>query len=288
MDQYYAGAHLNISSSGASNSNMGIFATANQHRAELRSLGAFPCISHTMSLKGVLHFRKSRPGELVSYLSEVEKPLLIRAWVLQEHIFSRRILWYDTDQLRWQCHETKEIESVHQPNQFSSHFSSHPGKGLFVMPVIQPRSEIEDSDNPSALPNRLGGMEVPAITAKWIPEVDEEKLSNLLQWWYSTLSSYTNRKMTYPDDRLPGIAGLAKEFSRRTAYTYICGLWREDIIRGLCWGSPGTRLQVTLESTPPSYSWASTSGLDSLELLLGGKSGRRWLVDHRFQATMPS
>lgn len=116
------------------------------------------------------------------------------------------------------------------------------------MPTLRPRPEMGDT-----------------VKMKSTPQVEDEELSGLLQWWYSTLYAYTQRKMTYPDDRLPGIAGLAKEFSKRTGYNYLCELWKEDIIRGLCWSSSGTRLQTALESSPPTWCWASTNELNRFQ-----------------------
>ena len=57
MDQYYSGAYLNISPSESSNSNEGIFLTANENRADFRSLVASRCISHTLNLSGAIHLR---------------------------------------------------------------------------------------------------------------------------------------------------------------------------------------------------------------------------------------
>jgi len=104
-----------------------------------------------------------------------------------------------------------QLEGVERSDSSPLHHTlDHPGKRLFQMPVVRLSLEMESTTE-----------------TKSTPEVD-------LQWWYSTLFDYTERKMTYPDDRLPGIAGLVKEFSKRTTYNYICGLWREDLIRGLC------------------------------------------------------
>jgi hypothetical protein len=69
--------------------------------------------------------------------------------------------------------------------------------------------------------------------------------------------------ITPPNDRLPAIAGLAKEFAKRTGFTYICGLWKEDFLHGLLWDAHGTRISMRTESWAPSWSWPSVTGLES-------------------------
>jgi hypothetical protein len=242
MDAYYKGAYLNISPSAASDSTMGIFSTANQHRAIYRSLGTLPCSSQTKNISGFLHLRCPESVGLVNYLSR-------RAWVLQETILSNRILWYDADQLRWNCNSSIVAETQ-QSN--ISRISNPPKKAIFKIPTIESSSTTTTHK------------------AESYAQVVDMGLPKDLEWWYSTLEDYTNREITYPDDRFPGIAGLAKEFSRRTGYHYVCGVWRENLIQGLCWTCLGTRQQAKLTSVLPSWSWASTNGLERRAFFAGG------------------
>lgn len=213
MDAYYNGAYLNIAASAASDSKMGIFSTANQGRAEYRSLGTLPCSSKTKHISGFLHLRRAGHMCLEDYLSR-------RAWVLQETILSNRMLSYDASKLRWNCNPLIVVK----PEQFDiSTISNPPEKAIFKIPPIESPS--------STTINKAEGHE----------QILDMGLPQALKWCYSTLEDYTNRALIYPDDHFPGIAGLAKEFSRRTGYNYICGLWREDLIQGLCWTCIGTK-----------------------------------------------
>ncbi|KAE8440316.1 hypothetical protein EG329_008886 [Mollisiaceae sp. DMI_Dod_QoI] len=76
-----------------------------------------------------------------------------------------------------------------------------------------------------------------------------------------------SRIMKFPDDRLPGVAGLAKEFAARTGLTYMCGLWKENVVRGLGWNAYGTKSKMNLSTAPPSWSWACLSELPSAMIL---------------------
>ena len=109
-----------------------------------------------------------------------------------------------------------------------SRISNPPKKAIFKIPTLESSSTTTTH------------------SAEGYAQIVDMDLSKALEWWYSTLEDYTNRKITYPDDRFPGIAGLAKEFSRRTGYHYLCGFWREDLIQGLCWTCLGTRQQANL------------------------------------------
>ena len=206
MDAYYNGAYLNIYASAASDSTMGIFSTANQHRAEHRSLATLPCSSQTKHISGFLHLRC--PGHVgwKNYLSR-------RAWVLQETILSNRVLWYNDNQLCWKCNSLTVVKTRQSD---ISRISNPPEKVIFKIPTIQSGSTTTTSKN------------------EGYAQIEDTTLPKALDWWYFTLEDYTNRKITYPDDRFPGIAGLAKEFSRRTGYHYVCGVWRENLIQGLC------------------------------------------------------
>src|SRR6266536_300462 len=53
--------------------------------------------------------------------------------------------------------------------------------------------------------------------------------------WYSILVEFRQRKLTYHSDNRLALSGLAKEFALRTGDTYLAGIWRRDIFRGLSW-----------------------------------------------------
>lgn len=81
--------------------------------------------------------------------------------------------------------------------------------------------------------------------------------------WCKVVRQFTSRQLALPLDKLPAIAGMAKEYSRHYAVTkYHAGLWREKILAQLLW-YPRDDLEVT-RRTPqyvaPSWSWACLIG----------------------------
>lgn len=90
--------------------------------------------------------------------------------------------------------------------------------------------------------------------------------------WSNIVEPYSNRDLTFPDDRLPALSGLAKKFWKATDYTYIAGLWQESIWYDLMWqhdtvAAPNTQIidattshaTVTARYIGPSFSWVSTT-----------------------------
>lgn len=79
---------------------------------------------------------------------------------------------------------------------------------------------------------------------------------------------FTRRDITFPSDRLPALAGIAKELGRVLDYTtYRYGIWMEDPI-GLLWSHDKTYRHSSYEQDgrvliaqqapdSPSWSWAS-------------------------------
>jgi hypothetical protein len=81
-------------------------------------------------------------------------------------------------------------------------------------------------------------------------------LPDPVTWWYVALWKYFERRITFQDDLLPAIAGLAEKVAERTGYHNDCGLWREDIHRGLLW-QRSVSAKRSSGTSSPSWSWAS-------------------------------
>ncbi|KAF4544567.1 Heterokaryon incompatibility protein [Lasiodiplodia theobromae] len=91
-----------------------------------------------------------------------------------------------------------------------------------------------------------------------------------MQRWYELMEEYSLRDLTYQQDRLPAICGLARDVSDRLGLEYVAGLWASDLQKGLLWTTlaeddedkiPLTQRLAELTSTDaylaPSWSWVS-------------------------------
>jgi hypothetical protein len=68
--------------------------------------------------------------------------------------------------------------------------------------------------------------------------------------------------LTFLDDKLPAISGIAAHFQQQTGFHYVAGLWKETLMFDLVWVSWGweelDKPPGTVEA--PSWSWASIHG----------------------------
>jgi hypothetical protein len=87
--------------------------------------------------------------------------------------------------------------------------------------------------------------------------LSEGETSQLIDYWYAIVEQYIPRSLTYSTDRLPAISGIAKTVAAVKNYTYIAGLWREDLLRSLCWEIKIGRARRPSQYIAPSWSWAS-------------------------------
>lgn len=74
--------------------------------------------------------------------------------------------------------------------------------------------------------------------------------------WNNIVKEYSSRQITYEKDRLPALDGLAARYLQNTGYTYLSGLWLEEMPLSLLW-ERDTKAITPINRTMPSWSWAS-------------------------------
>jgi hypothetical protein len=83
-------------------------------------------------------------------------------------------------------------------------------------------------------------------------------------FWCAKIASYSDCILTYGQDKLPTISGLAWALAPKIGSKYLAGLWENDLSRGLAWtrqGNPTLFYPMFLNtSRAPSWSWASIDG----------------------------
>jgi hypothetical protein len=158
--------------------------------------------------------------------NEVSKaPLNNRGWVFQERVLASRVLHFGRNQLFWECKQ-----------QFAS------------------------EEFPDQLPSPIG---IETFSVKFQPQT----VNDPLMLWRYAVNLYSKCCLTYQSDKLVALSGLAKYFQRcpRLANdVYIAGLWKSNLLCGLCW-----RTKPIIDNAPylpltyqyaPSWSWASMAG----------------------------
>jgi hypothetical protein len=77
--------------------------------------------------------------------------------------------------------------------------------------------------------------------------------------WYALVEEYTKRNLTFKDDRLLAISGLADRFEGDGKQTYLAGLWQAQLPLSLLWKCVKPERQPEVQRAP-SWSWASIDG----------------------------
>ncbi|KAI0159967.1 HET-domain-containing protein [Hypoxylon sp. FL1284] len=180
--------------------------------------------------------------ELNDYLMDC--PLVHRGWCMQERLLANPILHLGKEQMFWECRTEFKCEDGRTYRAVSD--------GHVMAEFMSTRKRI-------------------GLAAAQGTELD-------FKAWYQLLEEYGVRNFTVSSDKLPALAGAAALFrSTRPTATYLAGLWKEDMARGLLWCAhydhmPGRKVwgisstdRISLLTRPPerrapSWSWASLDG----------------------------
>ena len=223
MDDIFRNSYLTISASHAQSSNTGFLG-----HVDLR----FDAQGYTGEL---LHDRACElPVRLVdNQLGTVELRRLVnydisqdavaeRAWTLQERMLSSRVLSFGRC-ISWMCHAGKQLDNCTGD----------------IWTVNYEHNWFVDCPLPRTLPN----LETEAI-----------------KLWQNTVRDYSRMKVTFEEDKLPALAGLASRFSKmKNSDVYLAGLWRTHLPLHLMWELEGPATRPTTWRAP-SWSWASLDG----------------------------
>ncbi|KAM0143873.1 hypothetical protein ACHAP3_001139 [Botrytis cinerea] len=222
MGKIYSHAYCTIAAAAASNCEGGLFALHSE----------LPLLPQSPKQPGIL-FKSPFPGWDNLYNKST---LIQRSWTLQERELSPRILHFTKHTLLFECREARISDHTHGLN--SNKWALKSSLSRYILnSSIRCLDKIHES----------GGT---------TPHHDmvTEKYYEL---WRKMVQDYNNRKLTHRSDKFPALSGLALEFAYLLDDEYVAGLWKKDLIRGLCWKwlSNRARLQST-HNYGPSWSWA--------------------------------
>jgi len=205
-------------------------------------------------------YKESRPnGESLQIYAQLPRddlydtPLDTRAWIFQEEILARRTLKFTPKGLRWSCASFCMAEAT-------------PGIGLH--PRARPHHNFRE------------WLSRPDWKPDWAEALDPRR--RYFEDWYEAVANFTQRGIKFSSDRLPAMAGLATRVGELRGYTYLQGLWKEDLEFGLLWfvSKPGPRGDFLSEILRGSeyYRVAPASGSLSAANLVarGGGTTQKW------------
>jgi hypothetical protein len=156
--------------------------------------------------------------------SDEHDPVNRRGWTFQENLLSKRVIVYGSRYLRWVCRSIPTELGYDNVLQ-----------GSFL-------TRFQD----------LHGVH---------PTKDKRHVLELYDGWNRTISQFSKRSLTFPEDNLRAVAGIASEFANALDDTYVAGLWKGDLVRGILWHTSmsieGGLQPRSLRYVAPTWSWAS-------------------------------
>lgn len=168
-----------------------------------------------------------------------DSPLNKRGWVLQERLFSTRILHFAASEMVWECKASLNCEC----------------EG-----ILQASTPIRGEESLKALFERAQAMISRNRTKKFLPSWATSgrvlQHRDFFAIWTRIVGAYSARKLTVESDRLPAVSGLARHFS--LGRTYLAGLWADDLPWYLCWSVMRDCVHSKTMYSGPTWSWAST------------------------------
>lgn len=183
-----------------------------------------------------------------------------RGWIFQERALAPRVLHFGFDQVLWECAESERAEEF--PH------------GLPLRSADARRQEFKWNLNTDPLQDATANYKASTLVAERDPRQD----AILAGKWVEVITQYSRCELTKPQDKLIAISGVAKLLAHRFDDTYTAGLWKSNLIGGLCWRVPKMR-RTTQDLIPsglyarrwepsrrlsangaPSWSWASVDG----------------------------
>lgn len=228
MDEIYSSAYITIAATASKGCRNGIFASRSAGYVSVWSPEDMDS-RDANGQNGQIYARPTRYGGVWQY------PLSTRAWALQEHLLSRRVIQYLGTELFWHCRECSALESGPKMNEDGWYY---PGSATEAFrPLL-----LDTTSTPGA-----------------------EEVSKVNLIWEMVAHNYSQRHLTRLSDRVVAISSLAQKFHPILG-RYCFGLWEYDLLAGLTWAShPGSgfdspRNRRLSPAIAPSWSWLSTMG----------------------------
>ncbi|KAF2431518.1 HET-domain-containing protein [Tothia fuscella] len=170
---------------------------------------------------GTVHLSPIRLGNTFRSSVPVE-PTSMRAWTMQEHMLSCRVLIYGSQQLRFVCRSMQRTDGGNIAASLEA-----PG----LIRLKHDKKNGPNSDKPLKAPSLLP--------------------------WDKLVKEYTKRNLTNPEDKLVAFAGITSEYNKLAPDTYLAGIRRSQLVHELMWRCVAGDRKPRPEYRAPSWSWAS-------------------------------
>ncbi|OMP84300.1 hypothetical protein BK809_0000307 [Diplodia seriata] len=174
-------------------------------------------------------------------------PLDSRGWVFQERMLSPRTLFFGRDEIHWECR--KGVICAYEPDFEKPHFPAW----LSYTPIKHNYTKVRSLEKAPS-PN--------------------DAIRQFQRLWVSVIEAYSRTNLSFAQDKLAAIAGLASIAQQKLNIEASFGLWLPFLLDDLLWEVEPPQpeqddsrteptenqncVSVSLAGTP-SWSWASTN-----------------------------
>ncbi|TVY80654.1 hypothetical protein LSUE1_G004910, partial [Lachnellula suecica] len=179
-------------------------------------------------VEGYFGLRHRRQWHQTDRMSQLDgKRWITRGWTFQEEHLAQRLLAFGVDKIFMICGQLERFEDTAMVR--------------FRPPWERSLSHIE--------------------RGKKLVEENRRKQGNIhratpFDFWLDYCKRYSQRELTYAEDKLPAISGIASRFKKQLQCQYLAGVWRSHLMHDLFWNTVGSASKPK-EYRAPSWSWAS-------------------------------
>lgn len=280
MASIFHNSFLVLSATGSTDAYGGLYAsfpsdfTTFALRVDTNNNEVFSCevadVQMTRNATETIYVRRAFPhahsGDSNKYANDLPLlPTLRRGWIFQERFLSPRVLHFGPQELYFECLEWSscqctidEAGEINPWTWFGDHFRSH---GFIHQET--PKTYYD--------PSVWRTMD----------------LEGKIYVWHRLVHDYTKLELTFEKDLFPAISGLAREMGIARAALhadadkaqetgYYAGLWKDSLVRDLCWKVNYDKTTLTSEAKDderhktwmdrprewraPTWSWGSVNG----------------------------
>jgi hypothetical protein len=261
MADVYSQGYLNIAATAATSSEKSLFRERQQFVGGITRVAEFgPMTTHDIeppaATMAPVHVRRSHAHTHACVFGKVligrnvDSPLLLRAWVFQEKLLSRRAVFFTNSEMLWQCQRCLRCECGDADGYWA----------------VLPRTDQAEPESDGF--KHLVKLEHDEHSDHniWRLFVDIQSGLSSIQvardFWLLAVEEYSTMHLTQESDRPYAIAGIARRIQEVTGDTYLAGLWLEDLPRGLLWtgvipSAPTARRRPGI----PTWSWMSRTAI---------------------------
>ncbi|KAF2112035.1 heterokaryon incompatibility protein-domain-containing protein [Lophiotrema nucula] len=275
MDRIFANSFLTIAATSAADSKDGLFQAKTQP-FKIQATDSKGSLYKIYVREQPSHYSFKAPFDEGAHMNDWElpfnssaeayaqTPLLKRAWAYAERLVSPRVLHFTTSEMILECREAYQCECGRIDNAIFDSRTTDSVKQEFARIIAENVERRGELPNGNRNNNRIDSVALQLASTSLNDAAKDITLrrEEAIQLWSYIVTEYTSRDLTYDEDRLVAIVGVAKAFAESLKSGYIAGQWTFSTL-GLLWhpsDSARSRRPKAQANNVPSWSWASVEG----------------------------